>query len=225
MIALYIIAAVLSFILLLLLCPLRFHLKYSDDEVKFNIRYLFLKFQILPEKPPKKQKEEKAKQADKVSPEEQKKENPFLSFIKRHKLKGSVQIVKQISKIILAWLKSIIKHTKLKSLNVYVGYVGNDAADTATKVGLISALSYPVFTTFIANNKSTKEYFFKVEPLFIADKPKIYVYTKLKIKPLFILMPSVKAAVKGLKLMLKLKKENQADKNKINKVNNKEVTA
>lgn len=225
MIAIYIILGILTFLFLLLVCPIRLLIKYSEDEVKFNIKYLFLNFQILPEKPKKEKKPKKEIEEKQTEEKKQpKKDNAIFKFYKRHKLKGSIKIIKIIINIIKDFIKSVIKHITLNKANIYIGYVGEDAADTAVKVGIISSASYPLFAVLVARCKKLKEYYFKVEPLFIAEKSTIYLDTKIKIKPIFILLPSVKALFRILKFMIKLKKSD-VKKTTSNEKNTKKVTA
>lgn len=214
MLALYIILSILAFFFLLLVCPLRLYFKYVDNEVHLDVGYLFLKFRLVPEKEKKEPetKPEKAKEDEQTEPEKKKEDNFLFKLYQKYKVKGTLEIAKRIFAILKSLVMGILKHIKLKVLNIYVGYAGEDAADTAHKVGIISSFSYPLFTALVASQPGLKQYYLNIEPLFLSTQTKIYIETKVTIKPLFLISSVLRAAFALLKLLLKFRKDLKEDR-------------
>lgn len=79
MIVLWILLGLIALIFLLLCIPVRFDLNYNGEATVF-IRYLFLKYRVLPAPEPKKEKKSSEKKSEEQAKE--KKPNPLLQQVK-----------------------------------------------------------------------------------------------------------------------------------------------
>ena len=79
MIVLWILLGLIALLFLLLCIPVRFDLNYNGEATVF-IRYLFLKYRVLPAPEPKKEKKPSEKKSEEKAKE--KKPNPLLQQVK-----------------------------------------------------------------------------------------------------------------------------------------------
>ncbi|MBR2175404.1 MAG: DUF2953 domain-containing protein [Clostridia bacterium] len=212
MTALYIILAVIGFIILLLLIPLKINLEY-DSDVKLRIGYLFLRFTILPqkpeaEKPVKNKKTMKRKkttgkpEADEEKKPPKKKRNPILGYIDQHGLDGFLELIKAIVRIVVEVLKKTAKHLTIKRLDIRLLVVGEDSADTAIKYGYACSVIYPA-VSILENTAKLKSHSEDIAAGFLADKTAAELVLEAKIKPWFLIGIGIAALFKFIKAIAK----------------------
>ena len=190
MTALYIIVGILLFIFLLLMIPVSFRFRY-DGEPELILQYLFVRIKLVPPK-------EKS--------EKQKKENNLKKLYKKRGLDGLFEILSDVISIIKDTSTKLIKHIVIKKLKIDLLIVGEDAGDTAMKYGYICSALYPA-VSFIDSNMKLKKKQIDIEPGFTEKETKIFAETKVSIRPWFALGTIISAALRGIKLILGIKKD------------------
>ena len=125
MIVLWILLGLIALIFLLLCIPVRFDLNYNGEATVF-IRYLFLKYRVLPapEKKPEPKKEKKPSEKKSEEQAKEKKPNPLLRQVKKYKeaegLTGLLTLAKDLLKATGTRFGKLLKHIKLKDFDLYV---------------------------------------------------------------------------------------------------------
>ncbi len=206
MTALYITGGILIFIFLILMMPISFRFKYEGEPELF-LRYLFIKIRLVPpkekkNKPPQQEKEQK-------KPEEKKKKkekSPFKILYEKQGLDGLLNIAKEAAAIVTNTSSGILRHTVIGKLKIDLVIVGDDAADTALKYGYACTGIYPAVSV-IDSNMKLKRKEIDIAAGFNEPEMKIFVESKASIRPLFLLGTAISAAVKGIKLILKIKND------------------
>ena len=191
MIFLYIFLSILSLIFILLLIPVRLDFKYGQ-EVTLTVRYAFLKMQLLPEK-------EKTEEPEK--PEEQKKaegkpkENKIKKLLKEKGLGGFLKLVKELMGLVTRQMIKIIKHIKIRELDIYAVAGGENAADAAMLYGEACAVIYPAVNTIasLCNGKKCRA---TVDLDYKLEEARAIATASVSLCPIF-------AATHGLKLIIK----------------------
>ena len=160
MIVLWILLGLIALIFLLLCIPVRFDLNYNGEATVF-IRYLFLKYRVLPEKKKKKEKKSSEKKSEEQAKE--KKPNPLLQQVKKYKeaegLTGLLTLAKDLLKATGTRFGKLLRHIKLKDFDLYVLVGGGkDAAEIAVLYGEVCAGVYPAVSVLLGltNCKSPK---------------------------------------------------------------------
>ena len=204
MTTLYIIGGILLFILLILMIPISFHFKY-EGEPRLFLRYLFIKIRLVPpkekdNKPHQQEKEEKKPQEKKPKNEK----SPLKVLYEKQGLDRLIDIAKESASIVKDTSKGILRHTVIKRFKIDLVIVGDDAADTALKYGYACAGIYPAIS-IIDSNIKLKRKEIDITPGFNETEMKIIVESKVNIRPLFFLGTAISAAIKGIKLILKIK--------------------
>ena len=197
MLALRIILLVIVFLIgFILFCPFSIELIYQD-EVKLKVGYIFPLFKVLPQKP-------KPEKPEKKKPEKKpKKKNPVLEFTKKQGLDGIIELLKEITGIILKLVDIIRRHIVMKTrLDLLV--VGSDAADTAMKFGYACSSIYPLLSLIDRHTKLKKheEY---IDAGFEAEKTQVRFILKAHIIPVFVLIGAVGALIGGIRILNKIK--------------------
>ena len=197
MLALRIILLVIVFLIgFILFCPFSIELIYQD-EVKLKVGYIFPLFKVLPQKP-------KPEKPEKKKPEKKpKKKNPVLEFTKKQGLDGIIELLKEITGIILKLADTIRRHLVMKTrLDLLV--VGSDPADTAMKFGYACSAIYPLLSLIDRHTKLKKheEY---IDAGFEAEKTQVRFILKAHIIPVFVLIGAVGALIGGIRILNKIK--------------------
>ena len=119
MIVLWILLGLIALIFLLLCIPVRFDLNYNGETTVF-IRYLFLKYRVLPAPEPIKEKKPSEKKSEEKAKE--KKPNPLLQQVKKYKeaegLTGLLTLAKDLLKATGTRFGKLLKHIKLKDFDL-----------------------------------------------------------------------------------------------------------
>ena len=197
MLALRIILLVIVFLIgFILFCPFSIELIYQD-EVKLKVGYIFPLFKVLPQKP-KPEKPEKKK-----SEKKPKKKNPVLEFTKKQGLDGIIELLKEITGIILKLVDTIRRHLVMKTrLDLLV--VGSDPADTAMKFGYACSAIYPLLS-LIDRHTKLKRHEEYIDAGFEAEKTQVRFILKAHIIPVFVLIGAVGALIGGIRILNKIK--------------------
>ena len=197
MLALRIILLVIVFLIgFILFCPFSIELIYQD-EVKLKVGYIFPLFKVLPQKP-------KPEKPEKKKPEKKpKKKNPVLEFTKKQGLDGIIELLKEITGIILKLVDTIRRHLVMKTrLDLLV--VGSDPADTAMKFGYACSAIYPLLS-LIDRHTKLKRHEEYIDAGFEAEKTQVRFILKAHIIPVFVIIGAVGALIGGIRILRKIK--------------------
>lgn len=137
MTALAVTAGILAFLFLLLIIPIRVQIDFQR-EFSLAVRYLFLRFRILPQK--EQSVDDKTEQEDTSARDSLKK---IKQSLKRHGVGGFLKALFELVKIVAESSKRLIKHIKLKRFDLYLcmGTEG-DPGEAAMRYGEISGAVY-----------------------------------------------------------------------------------
>ena len=197
MLALRIILLVIVFLIgFILFCPFSIELIYQD-EVKLKVGYIFPLFKVLPQKP-------KPEKPEKKKPEKKpKKKNPVLEFTKKQGLDGIIELLKEITGIILKLADTIRRHLVMKTrLDLLV--VGSDPADTAMKFGYACSAIY-LLLSLIDRKTKIKRHEEYIDAGFEAEKTQVRFILKAHIIPVFVIIGAVGALIGGIRILRKIK--------------------
>ncbi len=195
MTGLYIFLGIIGFIILLLSIRITVNGEFFE-EFKLNIKWLFVKIDILPAKKKDKPKKEKAPKekkekpaAEEVAPETptEKKENIFVKFYNNQGFDGVIQLINNVGKALGKLMHSFKKHIVLRKLYLWMTVTGGcDAAETALEYGRICQKVFPAMS-FICTNLTVKKYDVEIEPDFLGNKNKAEFAFSVSVRPIFIL--------------------------------------
>ncbi len=179
MIVLWILLGLIALIFLLLCIPVRFDLNYNGEATVF-IRYLFLKYRVLPA--PEKKPE----------PKKEKKPNPLLQQVKKYKeaegLSGLLTLAKDLLKATGTRFGKLLKHIKLKDFDLYVLVGGGkDAAEIAILYGEVCAGVYPAVSVLLGlTNCKSPHGRVSVDLDYSVKEPKVLCTASGAVRPLFV---------------------------------------
>ena len=206
MTALWIVLAVLAFIILLLFCPAVLTASY-EETLQAKIRYLFVSYQIAPPKEKKPKKKKRAKQAEERQAEkEAPQESKIKQLIKEQGLSGFLRLMKELTVLAAGAARDILKHVRISRLEIDATVAGEDAADTAVKFGQACSGIYTAAGMITALTKCS-QYHVGITPGFEGQKSAVSGYVKARIAPAFVLAAGMKALVKYFKFVLNQKKQ------------------
>lgn len=216
MTALYIILGIIAFFILLLSVKVMITVHY-DDELTVSLSWLFLKFDLLPQKEKHKKKEKKKKEKDK--PEEtdekipepkKKKDNMFVRFYRNQGVSGVVQLLKDAAAALGGMFRRIGRAFLFEELYVSLTVGSGDSADTAVKYGKVCAAAFPAMG-FIVSNMRVKKYNIEITPDFIRGSNSARMHVKAAVIPLRLINAVIIVAFRLLfKVVLKLLKHGKA---------------
>lgn len=179
MTALYIILGIIAFFILLFSVHLHVNIEYTDY-IYVTVRWLFLKFNILPlkeeQKKEKKKKEEKSKKEpekkeDKPKKEEKPKkkgENPIITTVKNMGYDGVMAILSNLGKALSGMFRRIFKSFVIQNFDIDLTVGKGDAAQTAIEYGKTCNKVYPV-CGLICSTMKVRTYDVNVKPDFLAN--------------------------------------------------------
>ncbi len=230
MTALYIILGVIAFFVLLLSVKVAVTVHYEDD-VAVSVKWLFLKFNILPQKEdkPKKEKkkkpkEEKPKEESEVIPEPKKKKNKdnmFVRFYRNRGVEGVVQLLKDAAKAVGGMFGRIGRAFVFEELIISLTVGAGDSAETAIKYGKTCSAAFPAMGLVVSKMR-VKKYNIEINPDFIYGKNEARLHTCISVRPVKLINAVIVVAFELLfKVVLKLLKHSKAPKADVEKqVNN-----
>ena len=225
MTALYIILGIIAFFVILLSVKFTVTVHYEND-VAVSVKWLFLKFDILPkkekEKKPKKEKkkkEEKPKEESEVIPEpkKKKKDNMFVRFYNNRGVSGVVQLLKDAAKALGGMFKRIGRAFLFEELIISLKVGAGDSAETAIKYGKTCSAAFPAMG-LIVNTMRVKKYNLEINPDFIYGKNEARLHTKISVRPIKLINAVIVLAFELLfKVVIKLLKHSKASKPDVEK--------
>lgn len=225
MTALYIILGIIAFFVILLSVKFTVTVHYEND-VAVSVKWLFLKFDILPkkekEKKPKKEKkkiEEKPKEESEVIPEpkKKKKDNMFVRFYNNRGVSGVVQLLKDAAKALGGMFKRIGRAFLFEELIISLKVGAGDSAETAIKYGKTCSAAFPAMG-LIVNTMRVKKYNLEINPDFIYGKNEARLHTKISVRPIKLINAVIVLAFELLfKVVIKLLKHSKAPKPDVEK--------
>ena len=195
MVLLYILLGIIAFISLIFSIRITINAEFFD-EFKLNVKWLFLKIDILPakkkdkpkkEKTPKEKKEKPATEENTLETSTEKKENIFVKFYNNQGFDGVIQLINNAGKALGKLMHSFKKHIVLRELYLWMTVTGgSDAAETALEYGRICQKVSPAMS-FICTNLTVKKYDVEIEPDFLGSKNKAEFAFSVSVRPIFIL--------------------------------------
>ena len=229
---LLILAGIIAVIDLLIFCPVVVKIEFRE-KLKIKAGYLFPIIPIPtgaeadPEKAAKKEakkakreekkrlKEEKRrlkyekKHPDAAAEEEQtrpeKKENVFTKILKEDGVKGIIELIKELARIVGGLVNKITDHLTISKFDLDIAVSSEDAAKTATTYSYICTAVYPS-VSFISEHVRKCRHKIRIAPVFTREKTQFRLVLKARISPFFVLSAALGAGIKALKLFLKKKK-------------------
>ena len=225
MTGLLIFLGVIAFIVILLSIKFSVTVHYEDD-VELSVKWLFLKFKILPseekeEKPKKekKPKEEKPKEESEIikEPKKKKQENMFVRFYRNKGFDGVVQLIKDAAKAVGGMFKRIGRAFLFEELYVSMTVGKGDSAETAIKYGETCSAVFPAMGLIVSAMR-VKKYSLEVNPDFIYGKNNAKLHTKISVRPIKLINAVIIVAFELLfKVVIKLLKHSKAQKPDVEK--------
>ena len=206
----------------IIFCPFSIELEYME-EVRLKVGYIFPLIRILPKKSSAEQdseeetdteethtdeSEEETAETKKISvkksiSQKKKKFRQVWEFTKKQGLEGIIELLKDITALILKLVDTIRRHIVMKTrLDLIV--VGEDAADTALKFGYACSAIYPLLSLIDRHTKLKKheEY---IDAGFKAEKTQVRFLLKAHIMPIFVIIGAVEALIDGIRIFRKIK--------------------
>ena len=170
-----ILAGIILLIVSILSIPVHVSFSY-EDKIFLSVRYLFLKFRILPqgekkEKKPKKEKKKKEKPAEEPKEEtpKEKKPNPLLNMVKANGYDGMMEVLRNLGSVLARYGSQLFKSVIFDEFDIYVVVGKGDAAATAIEYGKACQRVYPL-AGFLCSNNVVHKYDVSVESDFLAGK-------------------------------------------------------
>ncbi len=195
MTGLYIFLGIIAFFVLILSIRITVNGEFFN-EFKLNVKWLFLKIDILPAKKKDKPKKEKTPKEKKPKSEEttpavetpsEKKENIFVKFYHNQGFEGVIELINNVGKSLGKLMHSFKKHIVLRELYLWMTVTGGcDAAETALEYGRVCQKVFPAMS-FICTNLTVKKYDVEIQPDFLGSKNKAEFAFSVSVRPIFIL--------------------------------------
>lgn len=227
MTALYVILGIIAFFVIILSVKVKVTVHYEDD-IALSVGWLFLKFNILPqkektEKPKKekkkKEKKEKPKDESEVVPEPKKKkqDNMFVRFYRNRGVSGVVQLLKDAANAIGGMFGRIGRAFLFEELFISLTVGAGDSAETAIKYGKVCAGAFPAMGLLV-NKMRIRKYNLEINPDFIYGKTEARLHTKISFRPISFINAVIIVAFELLfKVVIKLLKHSKAPKPDVEK--------
>lgn len=170
---LLVIACIVLLIVAVLSVPVHLSLFFSD-KIYVTVKYLFLKFDILPlgEKKEKKPKEEKPPKPKKEKPPKEPKEkkpNAILEMLKANGYDGCMEVLGNMGRVFSLYGGKLLRSVVFDLIDINVQVGTGDAAATAIKYGKTCQKIFPL-VGFLKSNNTVKNCSVRVEPDFLANQ-------------------------------------------------------
>ncbi len=170
-IALIVILAILLLLALLLCCPLSFYIKYVDEELYVDLKFLFYKKRLLPQD--KKKAEERPEPKEDKPKKDKKSKEAFFDTLQR--FAELLSAGGALGKLALSLHKARL------CFDVTVG--GEDAAEIAIETGRMSAYLHAAAAVF-ANLVNVKKRRITVRPDYNSKKTEYDLSARLYSRPI-----------------------------------------
>jgi len=232
--ALYIILGIIAFFVIFLSVKVVVTVHYEGD-VALSLKWLFLKFDILPkkekkDKKPKKDKKEKKQKDDgeqkpadeKIKePKKKKQDNIFVRFYRNRGVEGVVQLLKDVAAAVGGMFRRIGRAFLFEELFVAMKVGAGDSAETAIKYGKVCSAAFPAMGN-ITSNMRVKKYSIDIAPDFLYGKNEAMLHTTVSVVPLKLINAVIIVAFELLfKVVLKLLKHSKVKTSQVEKQINK----
>ena len=198
MTALIIILCVVLFFVILLLCPVTVSARFEND-LTAQVRYLFIRYQILPQ--PEKTK---VPQPEEKKEEKKEKSNGTKSKIKdiieQKGLCGFLNIIKDFAAIATGTAKKIVSHIVIQNISTNIAVADGDAAQTAILYGNVCTVVYTSIGILV-NNVKCRKYHINIVPDFQSKESRIDFEVKAHIQLLFLVSSGLTALIRFLKVL------------------------
>lgn len=227
MTALYVLIGIIAFFVLLLSVKFVVTVHYEDD-VAVSVRWLFLKFDILPkkEKEEKPKKEKKNKKKEEEPPKEEsevikepkkKKDNMFVRFYNNRGVSGVVELLKDAAKTLGGMFKRIGRAFLFEELYISLDVGAGDSAETAIKYGKVCSAAFPAMGLIVSTMR-VKKYSININPDFIYGNNVARLHTKISVRPIALINAVIILAFELLfKVVIKLLKHSKVQKPTVEK--------
>ena len=176
-------------LILLLCCPITLRLSFLNG-FSVRLKYLFLSFQLLPQK-------EKSTGKKKHADRKKKQEESETTLEKLRKLTGEdnaaglFDFLRELAVLAAGSLKKLFRHLVIADFSLDVSAGGEDAAETALTYGKLCAVIYPAVSVLVSQAKA-KHYGVSVFPDFSEGaQTKAHMEARLRIKPVFLLSAGI----------------------------------
>ena len=218
MLALYIILGIIAFFVLILSIPVTVEAEYIDRFL-LNIRWLFIRYPIFPQKPKKKKPKKEKPVEEEIPPDnkeqmpKEKKPNPLKTFYENQGFEGVLQLVRDSADALGDFGKSLKKHFVFNELYLWIVVSHNqDAAQTALQYGETCQAVFPPMG-FICSNFKVKKYDVEIEPDFIGTFSSAQFAFAFSVRPIFLINAAIALGCKLLfKVVLKVLKTKKTSK-------------
>lgn len=225
MTALLIILGIIAFFIVLLSVKVVVTVHY-EDEVELSLRWLFLKFNILPskekdekkKKKEKKPKEEPKEEDEKIKePKKKKNDNMFVRFYRNRSVEGVIQLLKDAAKAVGGLFKRIGRAFLFEELFIALTVGKGDSAETAIKYGETCSAAFPAMGLIVSTMR-VKKYSLDINPDFIYGKNNAKLHTKISFRPIRLINAVIIIGFELLfKVVIKLLKHSKAPKPEVEK--------
>lgn len=203
MTALFIILIVLLVLAFLLFLPVSLKASYQT-ELFAELRYLFFRYQIAPQKEEKPRKKKK-NIPKKEEPEEEK--NSIWDTIKEKGLSGFIDIIEELARATGGALKAIFHHATLSDLTVQIAVCGEDAAGCAVNYGYVCTAVYPAVGIITSAIRRYKKLDIDIRPDYDGKETRLVCRFCLRAPLLFVLCSAGKAVYTAIRKIIKAKRE------------------
>ncbi len=225
MTALYVLLGIIAFFVVILSIRITVNGEFFD-EFKLSVKWLFIKFNILPVKKSNKPKKEKTPKKEKEKPQEEpteevpkeKGENVLKKFYNNQGFDGVVELIRNTANSLDKLVHSLKKHIVFRELYLWMTVTGNcDAAETALNYGKICQMVFPSMS-FICSNLTVKKYDVEIEPDFLGYKNTAQFAFSVSIRPIFLINAVIVLAVRlvfkvVLKFLIGIKDKSKNNEN------------
>ena len=188
--ALIIIFAIILFFVLLLSVRFTAVIHY-DEDVALDVRWLFIKKQIMPEVEPKKPKKKKEKKKKEPEPEtvdetvkepKKKGDNIITRFYRNNGIPGFIDLLKRLMKAVGGMFSRIFKSFIIDDLFISLIVGDSDSAQTAIKHGKTCAAVYPILG-YLTTHMNIKKHKTEILPDFVQGRNIVRVHAKISVVP------------------------------------------
>ena len=188
--ALIIIFAIILFFVLLLSVRFTAVIHY-DEDVALDVRWLFIKKQIMPKVEPKKPKKKKEKKKKEPKPEtvdetvkepKKKGDNIITRFYRNNGIPGFIDLLKRLMKAVGGMFSRIFKSFIIDDLFISLIVGDSDSAQTAIKHGKTCAAVYPILG-YLTTHMNIKKHKTEILPDFVQGRNIVRVHAKISVVP------------------------------------------
>ncbi|MBQ6387225.1 MAG: GerW family sporulation protein [Ruminococcus sp.] len=201
MLWLNILIGIILLLLLLLLIPVGVHVSYHEDLLA-ELKIGFISVRLYPPKPKKPKKKQIKKKKDTKKQEEKQKKQ---SLIKEKGISWFVDLIRQLAVLAAGIMHDFFRHLVIRTLQVSITYVGEDAQDTAVKYGYFCLSVYPA-VSILADVAHCRRYGVDIAPNFNEkEKSVYYAEIDVRIRVIWVVGLVFKYGFRVIKLLLALR--------------------